>query len=120
MQRLQIILSISGLLNGVLLFWIYDQAQKIKFWRGQSRHNRELFIKNAETLDRITDNPLVTVPAEIVQRITDLENENAALRSDVETGCKIIEKQNGTVNGQRETINRLVNENRRFLSYKKR
>lgn len=115
MQFLYWAFSISALANGVLIFLVVDISRENKF---RKQAARGWYDRCNELLKKYGDpdkKPMETVSAEIVQRIHDLENENAQLRSDVETGCKLIDQQTKMISGQRETVNRLVSENRRFL-----
>jgi hypothetical protein len=55
-----------------------------------------------------------------VERVTALENENAGLRVDNETGIRLIQKQNQVVTDLKKQVQRLTGENRRLNPGKKR
>jgi len=108
-------LAFSMLANLVFIYLLIDIGRVKEF---HQRAARGWYDRCNELLKKYGDpdkRPMETVSAEIMQRITYLENENAQLRSDVETGCRLIEEQTRMISGQRETVNRLVAENRKFL-----
>lgn len=115
LQFLYWAVSISLLANAVFLYLLIDMGREKDIHRIAARgwYDRcnEILKKYGDPNNR----PMETVSAEIVERLNYLENENAGLRGDVETGCKLIDQQTKMISGQRETVNRLVAENRRFL-----
>ena len=85
-----IILCLSALINLVLVLWLLGTMQDVKFFQKDSgnwyERWRELKMKEG-------NGKMSTVPAEVMQQMNDLQTENAQLRADVETGCKIIDEQ---------------------------
>jgi hypothetical protein len=65
----------------------------------------------------IYDDPAFLFPVQ--QRITALENENAGLRVDVETGCKTIESQITAINELRRLLHASQARNRAPIPLKK-
>jgi hypothetical protein len=118
-----ILMGLSVLTNGLLLFMVWDLNRELKFRKQDAekwyRRSNELVTKLFNGRDPFIDPP-EKVGADILQRMVDLETENAGLRSDIETGCRLIDEQKNMITGQRETVTRLVNENRRFLRGMKR
>ena len=108
-------LIIWPMVAGFFFFnWLVERNQ-VKKWRrlenNQSKRNFELQAQIDQHLDR----PMFTVSADVATTITELQNENAQLRGDVETGCRLIDRQREKLNEQTKLLNKLVTENRRFV-----
>ena len=117
MKLFLILFLFSTLVNGVLLRWIMWISKDLKFFRADSAkwYNVACSLRNERNEEILKNKPMATISAEIVQRIDDLERENATLRTDNETGCALIGKQVGTINTLRDNIQKLIAENRFLL-----
>ena len=107
MKLLLGMLIFSLLTNGVLFFWLLAVTKDLDFFRRDSAKWYGVACK-LQNDEKLTQRPLTTVPAEIMQKIDDLERENAQLRTDVETGCKLIDEQRGRLSAISAETRRLL------------
>jgi cell division protein FtsL len=114
------LISVLLLFSFACLWYAWDLSKELTKCRSNL---------NAETLSREhylqkwrahAQDPIAGVPAYVVERVTALENENAGLRVDNETGIRLIQKQNQVVTDLKKQIQRLTGENRRLNPGKKR
>jgi hypothetical protein len=102
------------LIASLLFLWLLKALREIKFWRNDSSKWYTKACGLSADLKFYTRDGLTTVPAEVVERCNALENENAELRVDVETGCQIIEQQKATINGLRTLLAQSQGRNKRL------
>jgi hypothetical protein len=111
-HALIIILCLSALINLVLALWLIGSMADVKFFQKDSSnwYNRWVECKMKQGSGKMS-----TVPAEVMQKMNDLQNENATLRTDNETGCQLIDKQRIMIAEQTNKLNSLIAENRRIM-----
>jgi hypothetical protein len=120
-HALIIFLCLSALINLILSLWLIGSLQDVKFFQKDSAnwYNRwaELRMKEGR---RDNGGKLSTVPAEVMQKMNDLQQENAGLRVDIENGCVIIDNQKAKISELMSSLNRSVSEKQRILNTFKR
>ena len=100
--------------DALLLYLLIKAHRSLKFFRQDSSRWYSKACGLAADLKFYTRDGLTTVPAEVVERCNALENENAELSVDVETGCQIIEQQKATINGLRTLLAQSQGRNKRL------
>jgi hypothetical protein len=119
MDTQMIISAAWSLVAGVCGYGWYHSAKQLRQWRAlernQARRNYELQAQVNEIRGLSDQRPLETVSADIARTITELQNENAQLRGDVETGCRLIDRQREKLTEQTKLLNKFTGESRRLL-----
>lgn len=100
--------------------WLHERRQAAR-WRYLERQSALTANHYREKFEFLQNSmPMQVVDSEISRTVNELQNENAQLRGDVETGCKVIDNLRGRLKEQTDLLNRMTAENRRFLGVIKR
>ena len=109
-----ILTALLLLLLSVTLWYLWDITRELTRCRADLDKAQGIASESLRRLRSRAADPMVTVPAAVVKRVNALENENSGLRSDNETGIRLIQRQNQVVTDLKQQIQRLTGENRRL------
>ena len=103
-------------LSVIMTFMFIDQYYEARRWRKMERDSAKIIYSLRMEVENLPRRPMETVSAEIARKITELQNENAALKTDCETGCRTIETMRRKLNEETALLNRITGENRALLA----
>jgi hypothetical protein len=115
MKTLFILSGILVIILSCLIYQVWHLLRRLKESKIELEKAQAIGFETLKRLRIRAQDPLLVVPAAVVERINALETENATLRVDNETGLKTILNQIQIIKDQKSHLERLIGENRRFI-----